>query len=250
MPQLCVYGQRLNLKSFARFASCCVVLCLFVASVLPVTVTAADSKVGASLFSTTDPPTVTVDTPPPTSTTNNPQLTISGTTINTTEIRIYLNGNLVATLDATWGSFSTVITLPEQTSTILIVAYSSYSDLTTETTRIVTYLPAVTPGEDDDDDGGSDGDNGPGAPNTGFMQKRSQRLFYVNGSSGYAVPVFYWIVVLASLVLFLSAVLPTRSNPLLKILLPRAQKKSATPEEYLRGSFFVGSIICLVVFLL
>lgn len=212
------------------------------------TASAADSQVGASLFSTTEPPTVTIDNLPPTSTTNNPQLTISGTTINTTELRIYLNGVLVATLDTTWGTFSTTITLPEQTSTILFSGYSSYSDLTTEITRIITYLPAVTPGDGGADNG--DGTANPGAPDTGFLRQRAQRLRVTKEATGYSIPIFYWIVVLASLVLFLAAVLPTRSNPVLKALMPWAQKKSDTPEELLRGSFLVCAIVCLVVFLL
>ena len=223
-----------------------------VATVLPhSSVSATDSQVGASLFSTTDPPTVTIDTPPPTTTTNNPQLTISGTTINTTVLRIYLNGVLVATLDTTWGTFSTTITLPEQTSTILLSAYSSYSDQTTEITRIVTYLPAVTPGDNEEPGGNSGGGSGnPGAPDTGFLRQRTQRLLIINETTGYAIPIFYWVVVLASIVLFLAAMLPTSRNHLLKALMPRAQKKSPTPEEFLRGSFLVCSILCLVVFLL
>lgn len=248
-----------NLKLGLTLRTACIAVVLVLSAYLaltfnaPAKVSATDSKVGASLFSTTDPPTVTVDTPPPTSTTNNPQLTISGTTVNTTEIKVYLNGVLVATLDTTWGTFSTTITLPEQTSTILLSAYSSYSDQTTEITRIVTYLPAVTPGDGEGPGGGSSGggsSGNPGVPDTGFLRQRTQRLLVIDKTTGYAIPLFYWLVVLASIILFLAAVLPTPSNPLLRALIPRARKKSDTPEEFLRGSFLVCAILCLVVFLL
>lgn len=242
------YGLTLRSACITIFAL--LLACSALALHTTATASAADSQVGASLFSTTEPPTITIDSLPPTSTTNNPQLTISGTTINTTELRIYLNGVLVATLDTTWGTFSTTITLPEQTSTILFSGYSSYSDLTTEITRIITYLPAVTPGDGGTDDGDGDGTANPGAPNTGFLRQRAQRLLIVKETTGYSIPIFYWIVVLASLILFLAAMLPTRSNPALKALMPWAQKKSDTPEELLRGSFLVCAIVCLVVFLL
>ncbi|TXG77297.1 hypothetical protein E6P97_01830 [Patescibacteria group bacterium] len=215
---------------------------------------AEDTTVGASLFSTTDPPEVTVSSPPAESTTNNPQVTVSGTTVNTTSIRVYLNGTLIATLDTTGGSFSTTFAVLAGTNTILLQAYSTYSDLTTEITRIVTYEPTVTPGDPDDEDdgdgspGAGDSDGTPGAPNTGFLQRGVDKLHIQTGSfETFALPLCYWLIMIGSVISFAIAVTPTKQNTVIRWLI--RGKKPRVKADHARLIALILSLCGLGIFL-
>ena len=216
-------------------------------------VSAEDTTVGASLFSTTDPPEVTVSSPPAESTTNNPQVTVSGTTVNTTSMRVYLNGVLIATLDTTGGSFSTTFAVLAGTNTILLQAYSTYSDLTTEITRIVTYEPTVTPGDPDDggDGGGSSGgglNRTPGAPNTGFLRRSADKLhIQADSFETFALPLCYWLIMIGSVVAFAIAVIPTKQNTVIRWL--ERQKKPRIKADHARLIVLILSLCGLGVFL-
>lgn len=108
---------------------------------------AEDSRVNATLCDSTSQPVVTVTNPSSLSVaTNVPNLTISGTTVRTSQIDVSLNG--VYTSSVAVGSdetFTITVGLQQGDNTIALHAYFSCNNTSTDTTVIATYSPAVTP---------------------------------------------------------------------------------------------------------
>lgn len=177
-------------------------------------ISAQSTDVNAGLFSTTEAPTVNVTTPPPTSVVNTDTITVSGTTINTTSVSIYVDGVLSGTLSTLSGTFSMQVPLSIGDNTISIVAYSSYSDLTTEVVRIVTYHPDVVDPTDPTDPEGPDTDIPaeeepvvPGVPSTGFFDNLKNNLSFANDKS-FVHPAGSWLLVVLAILSLSAAIRP------------------------------------------
>lgn len=108
---------------------------------------AADNQVNATLCDTVSQPAVTVTDPSSLSVaTNVPSLTMSGTTVRTSQIDISING--VYTSSVAVGSdetFTATVGLQQGDNTITLHAYFSCNNTSADTTVIATYNPAVTP---------------------------------------------------------------------------------------------------------
>jgi hypothetical protein len=141
-----MWQYRYNGQRFRNLILILASLFLFVTTVTFFSTTHGVSQgtdVNTSLYSTTDPPDVTITEPPASSVVNTNSITVAGTTINTTSIKIYVNDVLVAVVSTPSGSFEVLIPLNVGNNTIRVEGYSTYSGLTTEYTLIATYQPDI-----------------------------------------------------------------------------------------------------------
>ncbi len=107
---------------------------------------AQDSTVGAYLCDTTTGPVLTISQPISDTVVNTPNITLSGTVENATQIDIYVNESYSHSIALGFdGGLSTTVGLMQGTNTIRVEASFSCNNTSAQTQIVVDYVPDVIP---------------------------------------------------------------------------------------------------------
>lgn len=180
-------------------------LMLGVSNVISPKLYAEDSTINATLFSATQSPEIIITQPANGAVVGSSSLNITGSTVNATEVRVYLNGELVITVDSSLGQFLAILSLIEGRNEIRIEGFSSYSNLSSQKVIFVTYAKddGSNPGGVVDTDGNNHssglsqgGQIIPGSPNSGFFGNLKQNLDFSNYHSSFVKPLSSWLLII------------------------------------------------------